>query len=1011
VLLVKGELDPAIITGTIRYGGYNSSLYGNPVELAGMVKAVMKTKLDPYTGATLSGPLTNAVGYFNETADGHYEVEGVAPGIYDLYAEAAGYPLALIAANVQVLKGQSLHFDGYLNPGPVIHGDVFSKHSFGSEPWPYNMYIKIELYDKPTQTHVPNSTTGPVSWSPLPCVAGGQSGYVGGISAAACNDPRSPSNLIAFPWDDAAWTGRAGGVFQGGAMSTDPQGVGPAQSWYVQANGVNDKFHYEFGAKGMFGAPRDLDGHVPQRYATWVNGLTAGRYYARAWVFRYVQSALDGSTFQEYSFQVQANEWAGDISIPIDLRISSWINKTVHFHDNAGTLSTSAISTGAGVLVGSLNDAKSGILYSYNQTLLTKYAGLSLAQNATIDNMLKNGNSYVTFYGLNDTWLGQNYGIPAGTYMPKVQALGYLQQTQDMVSVTLSGNPIQISNHLYRGVGFNFTVYSIDWERPRVNRNWVWPGKSISIGIYDSKYNFVDAVCNDCVGDESGLANNPVQTTGTGKDHAPYYYEFDGTGTGTAAGVWFGREVAYYAGDFGEEPIALGLPQQKGTGAGVGGFMDVEDPFTVGTATNSWALFTVSGLYPTAIDSGQYSFLGWTYGYIQNKDYTVYVNKGQIADMKINLLIGVNMTLDILFKKEKLIDRTPYNMSARVRFFDDSGRLVATWMSSEGVYAGSAYGLASGRARAADNTANYPIGGGLNYLPGGVNLLRVNTAGLPPYGGYGDPVFTPGSGDFEVDMWPSDYWSVAKAHFPNEGILGAPDYTGGWTAEVDFVNWYLNDTTGVALDPFHPTVKSSTYFANFYPVVPGLLMGESFHIIPGTQAKSKISFTEDGALDPYFLGHTMAANHLGPYSQQGVWTLTNAPLSGSTSAIWEVDLNGYISGTALAFTWSNEFRSISWYTVNVKGAGNATFNSYTEDGIYEFYLVPGSYTMTIAGPGYRTTSLGTISVTSGQTGAPGTGNNLQLPMSNIPVPEFSGIAVVALSALAASLYLLRRRTQ
>jgi len=275
--------------------------------------------------------------------------------------------------------------------------------------------------------------------------------------------------------------------------------------------------------------------------------------------------------------------------------------------------------------------------------------------------------------------------------------------------------------------------------------------------------------------------------------------------------------------------------------------------------------------------------------------------------------------------------------------------------------------------------------------------------------GWGDPVFTPASGDWEIDNWPSDYWSIAKAHFPNAGILGAPDYTGGWTAEVDFVNWYLSSNT--PLNPPSPPNNPPPSWHKYYPVVPGLLMGESFHIIKGTLAKSKISFTEDGALDPYFLGHSMAPNHLGPYSQQGVWTLTNAPLSGSTSAIWEVDLNGYVSGTALAFTWSNEFRSISWYTVSVKGAGNATFNSYTSDGIYEFYLVPGAYTMTIAGPGYRSTSLGTISVTSGQGGAPGSGNNLQLPQSNIPVPEFSGIAVVALSALAASLYLLRRRTQ
>ena len=447
--------------------------------------------------------------------------------------------------------------------------------------------------------------------------------------------------------------------------------------------------------------------------------------------------------------------------------------------------------------------------------------------------------------------------------------------------------------------------------------------------------------------------------------------------------------------------------------------MSFEDPFTVGSATNDWnGLFTSRGLYPGALDSGQYHFLGWTYGYIQDKDFTVYANKGQIADMKINLLIGVNMSLDILFKKEHLISNTPYNMSARVRFFDDSGNLVATWMSSEGVYV-----TGTGRARAADNTANYStIGGGLNYLPGGVNLLHVLTAGLPPYGGYGDPVFTPGSGDFEVDMWPADYWSVAKAHFPNEGILGQPDYTGtGWTAEVDFVNWYLNDTmipqdpvsnAGIMGNFFTQQIpKANGYYSNFYPVVPALLMGESYHIIPGTLAKSGISLTEDGALNSYFLGHSMAANHLGPYSQQGVWTLGPAHLSGETSAIWEVDLNGYVSGTALAFTWSNELRAISWYTINVKGAGNATFNSYTNDGIYEFYLIPGAYSMTISGPGYKATPLGTISVTSGQSSTPGSGNNVGLPQTNIPVPEFSGIAVVAFSALAASLYLLRRRRQ
>ena len=37
VVLVKGETDPAIVTGTLRYAGYNSTLYGQPIAEAGEV--------------------------------------------------------------------------------------------------------------------------------------------------------------------------------------------------------------------------------------------------------------------------------------------------------------------------------------------------------------------------------------------------------------------------------------------------------------------------------------------------------------------------------------------------------------------------------------------------------------------------------------------------------------------------------------------------------------------------------------------------------------------------------------------------------------------------------------------------------------------------------------------------------------------------------------------------------------------------------------------------------------
>src|SRR5208282_3406691 len=111
----------------------------------------------------------------------------------------------------------------YVQPGPVIHGNVFTKHQFGDEPWmgeaypctngipnnpafcstqTYNEYIKIELYDAPTLSNIPDPSADPmVSWSPTPCVAGGQDLFYPKGHAGSCGDPRTASN-IAFPWHE-----------------------------------------------------------------------------------------------------------------------------------------------------------------------------------------------------------------------------------------------------------------------------------------------------------------------------------------------------------------------------------------------------------------------------------------------------------------------------------------------------------------------------------------------------------------------------------------------------------------------------------------------------------------------------------------------------------------------------------------------------------------------------------------------------------------------------------------
>jgi len=913
-----------------------------------------------------------------------------------------------------------------------------------------------------------------------------------------------------------------------------------------------------------------------------VNGLTPGRYYARAWVFRYVQTALDGATFQEYYFDVTPQEWAGDVTLPIDLRLSSWVNKTVHFHDQINSLIEDPINTGAGFMSGYLMGAD-GNVYSYNQTALGLQctspttpttecrgsripvtcvgacyvvpgsggwflagpdpmyggwfgtpsgfgfgfgSGMDLDPFGVNSNAIQEGRANIQFWGIADTWSGEDYGIPSGTYTPYTYVLGYLPQGPlERVSVTLSGTVAAVSDHMIRGPGFNVTLYSIDWERPTVNRAWEFGNPegwnfleggnptSLTISSYgsdisgSSRSGFINsnsvgaeidlgAYSNGSLVDWTGDAvatalPSSIATTNLFQNQFENNVTLDGGGfaitnlAGTLFDVnqtWFGSELKMpgYVGGW------------LGASTALGG-----QPFLACFSPTSCPFNNVNGLFiwphvlePIAFQPGEYNFGGFTYGYVQDQAFTVYADVAQIADVRLNLVIGVNITLDILFKKEHVITPTDFNMSGRIRIFNDQGQLVGEWMSSNGVYTppNNCLGITgcavngvnppvpNGLAVTADGTVRYPfgplhaaipgvpaagtaqqqsppVGSGLNeynYIPGGVTLLHAQIAGLPqvPAAGYdaptvlpsgtysGDPVFTPGWCDFELDCYASGYTpgghfgpgpsmvpgSGLSYPFPNTGISGYPDYQGGWTAEVDFVPWYANNTNCAASavdiapvfdlsNPFDGNfgticnVFSSRANGNYYPPVDGLLLGESYHIIPGTTATSGISLTADAALSSTFLGHSMAFNHLGPYSQEGVWQISGTHLSGEASGIFEVDLNGFISGTALAFTWANDFRPLSWAAVSVTGASGATWNYYTFDGQYGMYLPSGSYSLTIASPGIASQTL-SVAVTGGEVGTAG---NIYMQQSNIPVPEFSNMVIVAFAALAASLYILQRR--
>jgi hypothetical protein len=102
---------------------------------------------------------------------------------------------------------------------------------------------------------------------------------------------------------------------------------------------------------------------------------------------------------------------------------------------------------------------------------------------------------------------------------------------------------------------------------------------------------------------------------------------------------------------------------------------------------------------------------------------------------------------------------------------------------------------------------------------------------------------------------------------------------------------------------------------------------------------------------------------------------------------------------------SNEFRTVSWGAISVTSSSGAPFgNFYTYDGVYQAFLLPDQYNFTFNEAGYvqQTRS---IPVSPGENSQ----NAVYLEQSYIPVPEFSGVAVVAIWALAASVCLLKRR--
>lgn len=965
VLLVKGEVDPAILWGTARYGnGPNSALYGLPLNLPGRVRAV-GIATDPLTGLS-TGRAVEARGYFNATSQGHFEIEGVAPGIYSIYASAAGFPEQKIAENVRVLRGQSLNLDAYLKIGPQIKGAIFSKESFGLVPWSGQMPITIVIYNSNTY-----DTDSIVTYSPTNLTAAPYSSYVIGNTLFAGSNLKSPNTpkLVAFPWEGPigyyTYTPPPNFKDQFGLFN----GVGPAQSWWVDPLGsldphtslgsTRDEFVFQFGSENVYGAPSKFSGMVPEVFATWTDSLSPGVYYVRAFVNGYVQGSSDGTQFIDYPFQISVGVSSQDVFLPIDLVKSECLDVTVHFHDFPGTLTDRPIGgPDPGRFLIAEAFASDGTLAAFNFTQVSSTSseasillnGFGMAGPVSpLDPRAFTKYSLARYRGIYD------YGLPTDTYTIRVFMRGYIQALPPALTFDELDQPLTVtiaigfgcamlSTHMYRGGGINATVFSVDWEMPPNKRPWTWNGASASVLVYDiASKAFVDVIYfwNASAFQWAIPKQNSQFST------LPYPGWRSVFGAGASLLVTNGSTTVDRLGpDLPNFPSA-DPSQDEATP------IFLQENFHSGFLYSSSSYRTPTFRSNLAIYPGVYAVNVWTYGYVQDNVATlgdlgnVQLSipwLGSIADSSIRVVTGVNLTIRIVFKTENIFAGIPCNSSIRIRVFDAGDDLVAaTTMFSDG-----------GTLIPTSNAGFFADGKKLlsEPVPAGTRTLEyVDLAGVFGY-------VEPSTGSAGV--------SSATLFSPDHGIWGrsvhSGSYTGDWMVMVDVVNWYLPHS--------------------YYPPAPALLQGES----------------------PFFYPY----NHLGPYQQSGFTRIPNVVQGGEGSVEFELDLRGYVQGVVTGLDWDDAARTMSWANIQIK-RGSTTYNWYTWDGWFDGYLDPATYQMNVTEwtnrpEGHQTQEMSLV-VSEGQKGGP----TILLGESGIPIPEFTSALPIAFMTFTVALTVLRSR--
>jgi hypothetical protein len=953
IMIVKGEVNTAYVTGLIESNEAPAAVSNDE---SGMIMA---------TGTTADGRTINGIDMLspedacpnlgNYCAEfGLNAVSGSGYYRYFIFGLPAGsYTINGTlsgdtwdtTSRFSVTAGQSFHLTANLGPGG---GTVVTLHVFskhGRGTIPWNC-----LWQPPWGTNNPNycDTTHPRDIEvQLYNQAGGLVGFWGSNYYGAWT---AELNNFKLPTNPAATDYTM--------ALTDTRGL-PALDWVG----------------------------VPSNHADYVTGFLGGtNYNASVHVTGYVMSPDD-------AYQRIFTATGSSMTVEMDLRRSNWFVITAHEFDNLypTTVAFAAVPTGTAFPV--TPGTESG---------LAAYLAPSAATRA-----LPNNDVTVIMEGWAEGWPGTNptwdYGLTPGTYdihlmaadegayngpPGTITAVGsgiyYIRSGEPFTaSIALCNSPSALSFRV-RSITMGITLRSVDTEVPAHERPWTFPGAEIWINFLDSTGKVVASI-----------------------DPTEYSWVYGLVQDNGNIGSPYDAEAA----------CALGMTTCTYLPPGMHGLLTMT---WAGMNPHPYDVINV-GIYPTMLPPGQYSMQVYTFGYTMPTSittstafhfYPVSVPDGGKGDIQADLVQGGMVRVELTFQKQ--LEKVPFNGFARVEVYDSSNKLVGA----------NIYGMAQpNHCDTVTSTCYDPVtstsyvGAYPDYAPG--NDFKVVKGSAE---GSNTP-YPDGQRGYLSSVWygnPSSTWAGWVRMDTGPGVPSPAnrlqyDTTASAWFDVYGFHWYYGN----------PDSRNDGNWANGWETTDGTLQND--YGILGSRDTPQfhgggLYTVKVFAFDPYGPDNIMGtaddwqSYYAGTAPTWAAVTGLEIPWGGGATVGITLNQLGRLSGTPTWLDMYGDMSFVPWATTTAE----STFASGVGgiDASWGFgYSMPGYFVWLPAGT--HSVSIGiasasqvfapassTVVVSDGWSGT----YDVTLIPTGTPVPEFPATAfVVLLSALGASVYLLRRR--